>query len=116
MENTLELDNDDIQRVLKQYKKRLDYERERYHTITKNDKKAMEKRRKVAREHYWRNRDKKKAYYQRNKEHLRLQRLAKQYKDRTDELKERYPTEYSIIKDLDMFYSSSAEVHPSSHP
>jgi len=107
MEQNMELEEIDIQRVLKQYKKRLEYERERYHTITKNDKKAMEKRRKVAREHYWRNRNKKKEYYQKNKEHLRLQRLAKEYKDRIDELKEKYPTEYSIIVDMDMFYSSS---------
>ena len=115
MEHTLELDNEEIQKVLKAYKKRLDYERERYHTFIKHDKKAMEKRRKVAREHYWRNLDKKKAYYERNKEQLRMQRLAKDYRDRLDELEEKYPIEYSIIKDMNLFYSSSESVSHSSH-
>ena len=93
----LELENDTIQRIINNYKKKVEYDHDRYHNKIKNDPELMEKRRELSREHYHNNKDKKKEYYQKNKERLRLHGLARYYKDDLDKLKKRYPLEYDLM-------------------
>ena len=93
----LELENDTIQRIINNYKKKVEYDHDRYHNKIKNDPELMEKRRELSREHYHNNKEKKKEYYEKNKEKVRLQGLARYYKDEPDKLKQRYPLEYDLI-------------------
>ena len=93
----LELENDQIQRIINNYKKKVEYDYERYHTKIKHDPELMEKRRAAAKTHYNNNKEKKKEYYQKNKEKLRLHGLARYYKDNLDKLKEKYPLEYDMM-------------------
>ena len=93
----LELENEQIKKIVENYKKKIEYDYDRYHTKIKNDPELMEKRRELARQHYQNNKDKKKEYYKKNKEKLRLHGLARYYKDDLDKLKQRYPLEYDLI-------------------
>ncbi len=93
----LEIENEQIKKIIENYKKKLEYDYERYHNKIKNDPELMEKRREVARNHYNNNKDKKKEYYQKNKEKLRLSGLARYYKDDMEKLKQRYPLEYDMM-------------------
>ena len=75
----LELHNDHIKSILESYKKKRQREILNYHTKIKKNPDLMEKRRETARQHYHNNKEKKKEYYEKNKEHIRLQRLASYY-------------------------------------
>lgn len=103
----LELDNDQIKSILESYKKKREREKAHYHETIKHSDDLMEKRREISRNHYNKNKDKKREYYQKHKETIRLQRLATYYKDSLDKLQEKYPTEYDIMVDLDLIQSSS---------
>ena len=103
----LELHNDQIKNILQSYKKKREREIIHYHTTIKNDPELMERRRVVARNHYHNNKQKKQEYYQKNKEHIRLQRLAKYYKDDFQKLKNKYPMDYEVMVDLEIVQSSS---------
>ncbi len=93
----LEIPNEHIKHIIDAYKKKIEYDHERYHNKIKNDPELMEKRRELARQHYKNNKDKKKEYYQKNKEKLRLHGLARYYKDDLNKLKQRYPLEYDLM-------------------
>ena len=91
------MENDQIKKIVENYKKKLEYDYDRYHTKIKNDPDLMEKRRELSRNHYNNNKDKKKDYYKKNKEKLRLHGLVRYYKDDLDKLKQRYPLEYDMM-------------------
>lgn len=99
-DTTLEIEDVDIQKVLQAYKKKREYERERYHTVIKKDPVLMERRREIARQHYYDNIDKKREYYRKNKDIQRLQRMAKKYTK--EELSEKFPEEYSVMLDINI--------------
>jgi len=103
----LELHNDQIKSILESYKKKRQREILNYHTNIKNNPELMEKRRETARQHYNNNKEKKKEYYEKNKEHIRLQRLATYYKDDLSKLKTKYPMDYEVMVDLQIIQSSS---------
>lgn len=93
----LEIDNTKLIEILNAYKRKVDYDYNRYHTKIKDNPEEMEKRRVIARNHYQKNKDKKKAYYEDNKQRVRLMSLKRYYKDRMDELKEKMPFEYEMM-------------------
>jgi len=93
----LEIDNDKLIEILNAYKRKVDYDYERYHTKIKDNEEEMEKRREISRNHYKNNKDKKKEYYQDNKQRVRLMSLKRYYKDRMDELQEKMPYEYEMM-------------------
>ncbi len=93
----LEIDNTKLIEILNAYKRKVDYDYERYHTKIKDNPEEMEKRREISRNHYQKNKDKKKQYYLENKQRVRLMSLRRYYKDRMDELKEKMPFEYEMM-------------------
>ena len=93
----LELPNEMIKQIIANYKKKVEYDYDRYHNKVKHDPEKMEERRERSRKHYHNNKEKKKEYYEKNKEKVRLQGLARYYKDEPDKLKQRYPLEYDLI-------------------
>ena len=103
----LELDNDQIKSILESYKKKRERETANYHQTIKHSDDLMEKRREISRNHYNNNKQRKKEYYEKNKEHIRLQRLATYYKDSLDKLQEKYPMDYEVMVDLQIIQSSS---------
>ena len=93
----LEIPNEHLKHIIDAYKKKEEYDYDRYHNKVKNDPDLMEKRRELSRNHYNDNKEKKKEYYKKNKEKVRLNNLARYYKDDPDKLKQRYPLEYDLI-------------------
>ena len=93
----LEVSNDYLKHIIDAYKKKVEYDHDRYHNKIKHDPVLMEERRELSRQHYHKNKEKKKEYYQKNKEKLRLINFARYYKDDLDKLKQRYPLEYDLI-------------------
>ena len=104
----LEIDNAKLLEILNAYKKKVEYDYNRYHTKIKDNEEEMEKRREISRVHYLKNKDKKKEYYENNKQRSRLLSLKRYYKDRMDELKERLPFEYEMMIEYNIIQS----LHP----
>ena len=98
----LDLENEHIKHIIDAYKKKVDYDYDRYHNKVKHDPEKMEERRERSRKHYHNNKEKKKEYYEKNKEKVRLQGLARYYKDEPDKLKQRYPLEYDLIVEYNL--------------
>lgn len=91
-----------IQKLIKNYKKKLVYDRHRYDTIRKYDEEFMEKNRQRAREYYKNNKDKIMVYNETNKEKIKTKSLYRYYfnKDRTDEFIEKYPAKFEYLKSI----------------
>lgn len=92
----MDLSNEQIEKVLEKYKKKLQYDRDRYHNVKKLDSTFMEKNRQRARNHYETNKDKKKEYYMNNRENKILINKFYYYNrlNKLDVLKDKYPDKY----------------------
>lgn len=102
---TLQIDNNDIERILQQYKKKLDYDRDRYHNKLKTNPTFIEKNRSRARDYYHKNPNKKKEYYEMNKETITKKNKINYYvkQNKLDVLEKRYPELYKYGLDTNMF-------------
>ena len=92
----MDLSNEQIEKVLEKYKKKLQYDRDRYHNVKKLDSTFMEKNRQRARNHYETNKDKRKEYYMNNRENKKLINQFYYYNrlNKLDVLKDKYPDKY----------------------
>lgn len=92
----MDLSNEQIEKVLEKYKKKLQYDRDRYHNVKKLDSTFMEKNRQRAKNHYETNKDKRKEYYMNNRENKILINKFYYYNklNKLDVLKDKYPDEY----------------------
>ena len=77
----MDINNDElIHKLLDNYKKRIENDRIKYHTIKKLNPEFMESNRKRAKEHYEKNKEKKKQKYEDNKEIHKSKNLYGYYK------------------------------------
>tara|TARA_R100000935_G_scaffold58804_1_gene98093 strand:- start:2556 stop:2867 length:312 start_codon:yes stop_codon:yes gene_type:complete len=91
-----------IQKLIKNYKKKLIYDRNRYDTIRKYDKDFMEANRQRARDYYKNNKEKISVYNQNNKEKIKIKSLYRYYlnKGRSIDFIEKYPEKYEYLKSI----------------
>ena len=92
-------DTERIERILKQYEKKREKEKERYQLI-KDTEDFKTKNRQRARDHYERNKDKKREKYEKYKEYLNARSQYYYYKktDRLDIFKEKYPNKIELLQ------------------
>ncbi len=98
----MDLSNEQIANVLEKYKRKLEYDRNRYHNVKKLDTSFIEKNRERARNHYQNNKDKKKEYYQSNQEKNKLINQYYYYKrlNKLDVLESKYPDKYKKLCEM----------------
>ena len=96
-------DTERIARILKQYEKKREKEKERYQLI-KDTEDFKTKNRQRARDHYEKNKDKKREKYENNKEYLNARSQYYYYKktDRLDIFKEKYPNKIELLQSKNM--------------
>ena len=92
-------DSERIERILKQYEKKREKEKERYQLIKDTEDFVM-KNRQRAKDHYERNKDKKRDKYIDDKDFLNAKSQYYYYKktNRLDIFKEKYPNKIEILK------------------
>ena len=100
----LEVSNDYLKHIIDAYKKKVEYDHDRYHNKIKHDPVKMEERRQISRDYYHNNKEKKAEYYEKNKERIRLKNLARYYKNDPDKLKQRYPLEYDMMIEYNLIH------------
>jgi hypothetical protein len=90
-----------IQQIISQYKYHIDYNKNKYHEVSKHDPTYMENNRQRARRHYEKkeNKDKKKKYYNDNKELSNYKSSYYYYKQRgrLEEFKENHKNKYDFL-------------------
>ena len=106
--------DEEIKHILEKYKKRLEYDRSRYHEVLKNDPEFIEKNRARAREHYALNKEVKKTLYEENKPIMRARSSYRYYKkqSRESEFIEKYPDKYKILVDANDSCLTPSQSHP----
>jgi len=97
---TMELTDEQIQKMLERYKKTLHVKKEKYHTIDKYDDEYMSKNRERSKRYYEMNKDKHRQYYETNKERSRLMSRLYYYKkrDALDQFMIKYPEQYKQLQ------------------
>ncbi len=91
-----------LQNILRQYKKGLEYQRHVYHTKKKKNPIDIEKNRTRAKKYYHDNKDKKNNYYEDNKFHINCLQSYRYYKikDRLEEFKEKHTDKYNHLLEV----------------
>ena len=96
----MDINNDElIHKLLNNYKKRIENDRIKYHTIKKLNPEFMESNRQRAKEHYEKNKEKKKQKYEDNKEIHKSKNLYGYYKrnNKLDSFKDKHKDKYEIL-------------------
>lgn len=98
------MNNEEIQRVLQQYKEKKARDREYYHTHVKTDTDRVERRRQASRDYMKNNRDKQAEYRIKNKEKINLRNLINYYRkhNRLNEFKTTKPDKYQRAIELNI--------------
>jgi len=98
----MEYTEEQIQEILKRYKKSLEYSRERYKNIRKNDPEYQRKNRERAKKHYDSHKEEKKQYYENNREELNMKQRYRYYKkmDRMEKFQEKFPNDFKRLTDI----------------
>lgn len=102
MEN-FDYTDEQIHRILKSHKQKMDREKKYYHDVSKNNEDFIRKNRERARKHYHNGyNEKKKLNYQDNKELIKMKSLYNYYKkkDNIDKFKDKYPEKYQKLIDI----------------
>jgi len=92
-------DDDQINKILNQYKKTRERERKYYHEVKKNNEDFVNKNRERARNHYQENKEKKKEEYDNKKDFYKCKSLFYYYKrnDKKDIFMEKFPEKVEIL-------------------
>ena len=100
MENNYNLSEEQINKILSNYKKKAEREKHYYHNVAKLDENFKIKNRQRAKAHYEKNKDKKKEKYDTNKDFLKSKSLYNYYKknDRIDDFKKKHDDKFQILK------------------
>ncbi len=95
----MDLTDEQISKVLQKYKHKIEYDRNRYHTLKKVDPIFMEQNRARAKQHYYNNIERKKEYYKLNVDKKKLLNLYYYYskRDKLDVLKIKHPDKYEEL-------------------
>jgi len=103
-----ELTDEYIKGLVEKHKKMLQYNKDRYNNIRKNDPEFMQKNRDRARKHYEDNKEKKQQYYQQNKEIMNCKASYRYYKSRNklDDFKTKQSDKYQKLVDCGFIESS----------
>lgn len=106
-----ELTDEYIKGLVEKHKKMLQYNKDRYNTIRKNDPEFMQKNRDRANKHYQDNKDKKHQYYQENKELINCKSSYRYYKSKNklDDFKIKQPDKYQTLVDCGFIKPSLQE-------
>mgnify|MGYP003146733843 CR=1 FL=1 len=103
------MNNEEIQRILQQYKDKKARDREYYHNHIKNDKDKIERRRIASRKYVESNPMKQIEYRQKNRERINLRNLVNYYKrnDRLDVFQVNKPDKYKRAIELNIIVQES---------
>lgn len=95
----VELTNEQIERILNNYKAKRERENKYYHEVQKNNEEFKIKNRQRAKNHYEKNKDKKKEKYEKNKIYLQAKALFNYYKkrDNLDIFKSKHEDKYNLL-------------------
>tara|TARA_R110000737_G_scaffold157324_1_gene185849 strand:+ start:16899 stop:17210 length:312 start_codon:yes stop_codon:yes gene_type:complete len=96
----MDLSEEQIDRILANYKKKRERENKYYHEVSKDNEKFKIKNRERAKSHYQRNgKEMKKERYESNREILQIKSLYNYYKknDKIEIFKEKHETKYNIL-------------------
>jgi hypothetical protein len=98
----MEFTEEQIQEILKRYKKSLEYSRERYKNIRKNDPEYQRKNRERAKKHYDSHKEEKKQYYENNREELNMKQRYRYYKNKNqvEVYKNKFPENYKKLVEI----------------
>lgn len=88
-----------IQKLMKNYTRHLEYNRNKYHNTRKHDIDFMEKNRERARKHYLNNRESKQKYYNNNRDLINAKSSYNYYlkKNDVEKFKNKYPNRYDLL-------------------
>jgi hypothetical protein len=94
-----ELNDSQIQNILKAYKRKRESEIKHYHTVLKNNPEFQKKNRERSKIWYQKNKDKRKNYYQDNKDLHNSKTLYKYHlkKDNLDYFKTKHEEKYQLL-------------------
>lgn len=100
------MDENLINKLLESHKKRLEYNRHKYHTERKFNETFMQKNRERSKQHYENNKNKKREYYIKNKEFINSKNTYNYYKrkNKIDIFKNKHPEKYQILIDNDFTF------------
>ena len=95
---------EEITKILNQYKKKRDRENKYYHETTKNKEDFVLKNRARAKAHYNLNKDKKKEKYNENKDFIKAKNLYHYYvkKEKVDSFKEKHEDKFNLLKERNL--------------
>lgn len=100
----MDLSEEQIQRILENYKKKRIRENNYYHEVVKNKEDFILKNRARAKAHYEKNKDKKKEKYESNKDLISAKNLYKYYlkKDNVEKFKEKHQNKFELLSENNM--------------
>ena len=98
----MDFTDEQIEQILLRYKKSIEYNRERYHNVRKNDPEYQRKNRERAKKHYESHKDHKKQYYEKNKEELNMKQRFRYYKSKNniEAYQEKFPDDYKKLVEI----------------
>jgi len=100
----MDLSEEQIQRILDNYKKKRIRENKYYHEVVKNKEDFILKNRARAKAHYEKNKDKKKEKYENNEDLISAKNLYKYYlkKDNVEKFKEKHETKFKMLSEKNL--------------
>ena len=98
----MEFTDEQIEQILLRYKKSIEYNRHRYHTMRKNDPEFQKKNRERSKRHYDSHKEQKKEYYKNNREELNMKQKYRYYKskDNIEVYKTKFPENYKKLVEI----------------
>jgi len=98
----MEFTEEQIEEILSRYKKSIQYNRDRYHNVRKNDEEYQKKNRQRSKAHYQSHKEDKKDYYKKNKEELNMKQKFRYYKsrDNIEVYQQRFPEDYKKLVEI----------------
>jgi len=100
-----------IDKLLKSYKRQIEYNRNKYHNERKHDETFMKKNRERSKQHYENNKNKKREYYDKNKEYINAKSSYNYYKRKNeiDVFKNKFPEKYQMLMDYNFITEIKTE-------
>ena len=100
MDNQFNLSEEQINKILTNYKKKAEREKQYYHNVAKHDEDFKAKNRAMAKAHYDNNKSLKKDKYETNKDFLKSKSLFNYYRknDRIEDFQNKHSDKYELLK------------------
>ncbi len=96
----MEMTNDEIKKIINQYNRKRDREKENYHNKLKCDDEWCKRNKERALSYYHENKEKKKEKYKKDKEFINSRSMLNYYKrmGRIKDFKDKYPDKCELLK------------------